>query len=50
MDTPLGGERLNESGIERVLDVAHKKGKVNNHNKFLLITMHSTPGHRAHEV
>ncbi|KAF8554024.1 hypothetical protein OG21DRAFT_1143437 [Imleria badia] len=25
MDTPLGGERLNESGIERVLDVAYKK-------------------------
>lgn len=31
MDTPLGGERLSESGVERVLDVAHKKGKVNNH-------------------
>jgi len=25
MDTPLGGERLGESGVERVLDVAHKK-------------------------
>ncbi|KAG9316108.1 hypothetical protein JVU11DRAFT_3782 [Chiua virens] len=25
MKAPLGGERLNESGVERILDVAHKK-------------------------
>lgn len=31
MGTPLGGERLSESGVERVLEVAHKKGMANNH-------------------
>lgn len=52
MDTPLGGERLGESGVERVLEVAHKKGKYTSASTSspLMITVHSTRNHRTHEV